>query len=148
MRKCAIAAARAKCSMSNAWNGRRSPASRGARLVLTGRSALDTARRESIDALKVNDAQVEYRELDVADAAAVQACADAIVARHGRIDMVVHSAGVIDDAFILRKTVEQLRAVWSAKVAGTINLDRATRGLALGGFVLFASVAGVGGAVA
>lgn len=121
----------------------------GARLVLTGRSAPDAARREALASLARSgrDAQVEYRELDVGDAAAVQACAEAIVARHGGLNAVVHSAGVIDDAFILHKTVEQLRAVWTAKVAGTVNLDRATRGLALDGFVLFSSVAGVAGAV-
>ena len=84
---------------------------RGARLVLTGRSALDAARRDTIEALvrSGRDAQVEYRVLDVGDAAAVQACADAIVAQHGGVNVLVHSAGVIEDAFILRKTVDQTR---------------------------------------
>ncbi|MBB4730101.1 SDR family NAD(P)-dependent oxidoreductase, partial [Xanthomonas arboricola] len=122
---------------------------RGARLVLTGRSALDASKQRLVASLAEDghDLRVDYLALDVADADAVHACVRDILAMHGRLDGIVHSAGVIEDAFILRKSVEQLRAVWSAKVAGTVNLDLATRDVPLDSFLLFSSVAGVVGGV-
>ncbi|WP_313915932.1 SDR family NAD(P)-dependent oxidoreductase, partial [Tahibacter sp.] len=122
---------------------------RGARLILTGRSALDATKQELIHALTrdANGGQVEYRALDVGDAAAVRACAMAIVALHGQLHGVVHCAGVVDDGFILHKTTAQLHAALSAKVHGTVNLDRATRDVALDWFVLFSSISGALGNV-
>ncbi|MCP5005562.1 MAG: KR domain-containing protein, partial [Planctomycetes bacterium] len=52
---------------------------------------------------------------------------------------------VISDNFILKKTVEEFRKVLQPKVTGTINLDKATRGIELDFFVLFSSGAGAMG---
>ena len=47
----------------------------------------------------------------------------------GRIDGVIHCAGVIEDDFIIRKSHRSFARVLAPKVAGTENLDRATRDL-------------------
>ncbi|MCP4368758.1 MAG: KR domain-containing protein, partial [Deltaproteobacteria bacterium] len=52
---------------------------------------------------------------------------------------------VISDNFILKKTAEEFRKVLLPKVTGTINLDKATQGIALEFFVLFSSGAGAMG---
>ncbi|MCP5008295.1 MAG: KR domain-containing protein, partial [Planctomycetes bacterium] len=52
------------------------------------------------------------------------------------------SAGVISDNFILKKRAEEFRQVLLPKVTGTVNLDKATQGIALDFFVLFSSGAG------
>jgi NADP-dependent 3-hydroxy acid dehydrogenase YdfG len=63
----------------------------GYRLVISGRrkEELDKA----ADALGKAGIQVQARPLDVSDAAAVQAAADAILGEHGAIDALVLSAG-------------------------------------------------------
>ncbi|WP_313913627.1 SDR family NAD(P)-dependent oxidoreductase, partial [Tahibacter sp.] len=90
---------------------------------------------------------VDCRRVDVADAAAVGELIAGILARHGRLDGIVHSAGVIRDGFLLRKSEAQYREVLAPKVRGVVNLDRATRHLALDSFVLFSSATGAYGNV-
>src|SRR6185312_9605282 len=119
----------------------------GARLMLLGRSALNAASQRKLEALRGTGAVVEYETVDVSDAEQVKRCVEGVLARHGRLDGVVHGAGVIRDSFLIHKTADELRAVLAAKVAGTINLDEATQGLPLDFFLTFSSVAAVLGNV-
>ncbi|MCU7925176.1 MAG: SDR family NAD(P)-dependent oxidoreductase [Candidatus Thiodiazotropha sp. (ex Dulcina madagascariensis)] len=114
----------------------------GARLLLTGRSALPEEKRER---LTVRGAALEYLPMDVADADAVNAVVEDIQHRYGRLDGIIHSAGVNCDNFILKKCAQELRDVLAPKVAGLVNLDIATRTMALDFFVCFAAGAGAMG---
>ncbi len=114
-------------------------------LILVGRSSLDAARQQAITRLAATGASVVYRQVDVADAAAVAALVRQIREAHGRIDGVLHAAGVIRDNFILKKPAAEFLAVLAPKVAGALNLDRATSDLSLDCFVLFSSGAGATG---
>ncbi|WGS46999.1 SDR family NAD(P)-dependent oxidoreductase [Burkholderia sp. JSH-S8] len=87
--------------------------------------------------------RVVYRRVDVCDAAALEACVAAIVSAHGPLRGVLHCAGTVDDAFLIHKQEHSLRAVLAPKVAGTLNLDHATRGQPLAFFALFSSISGV-----
>jgi acyl transferase domain-containing protein/aryl carrier-like protein len=118
-----------------------------ATLVLTGRSALDAARQERLRTLQVSGCQVIYRRIDVANPDAVAGLIDGLVAEHGTVDGIVHCAGVTRDSFLIRKTAQDLREVLRPKVAGLVNLDEASRGLPLGCFILFSSIAGALGNV-
>jgi hypothetical protein len=69
------------------------------------------------------------------------------VEQHGFLNGVVHSAGVIKDSFIIKKTQEEFRSVLTPKVTGTVNLDRATQAMELDCFIVFSSIAGVLGNV-
>ena len=64
---------------------------------------------------------------------------------HGRLDGVVHSAGLLSDALIRNKAEAAFRAVLAPKIAGTRILDAATADLDLDFFVLFSSGAGIFG---
>jgi short-subunit dehydrogenase len=76
-------------------------------------------------------------------AAAVTAAA----ARGGRLSVVVHAAGVIDDATVATLTPGRVAAVMAPKAAAAWQLHLATRDRDLDGFVLFSSAASVlGGA--
>ncbi|HET8797880.1 MAG TPA: type I polyketide synthase, partial [Thermoanaerobaculia bacterium] len=112
------------------------------RVILCGRSAPGNA----IDGrLALLPEGVEYRQADVADGAAVPRLIASILDRHGRLDGILHAAGVIEDDYLLRKTPEALRRVLAPKVAGTLHLDDATRDLDLAHFVLFSSISAVQG---
>ncbi len=80
--------------------------------------------------------------LDVADAEAVSALVADIRARHGRLDGVLHAAGLLDDGAITGKTPESLAAVLAPKVTGVCNLDRALGAEPLDLFLLFGSISG------
>jgi polyketide synthase PksJ len=107
------------------------------RLILVGRSP--APRPDTLRRLTDLGAQATYRAADVADRHAVDALVKDIVAQHGSLDGVLHCAGVLQDQYILRKDRDSFAEVYAAKVAGAVNLDRATANLALDLFVLFSS---------
>jgi acyl transferase domain-containing protein/acyl carrier protein len=118
-----------------------------AKLVLAGRSALDPAGEARLRRLETWGAAVLYVQADIA----VPAEADKLIAmtkqKFGALHGIIHSAGIIRDAFVIQKTREEAAAVLAPKVAGALNLDRATRDESLDFMVLFSSVAAVLGNV-
>jgi len=112
-----------------------------ARVVLTGRSALDGEKQALLESLSPAG-RVSYRQVDLADAGAVGQLIAGIREQHQRLDGVLHSAGMIADRFILRKTGSELGQVLAPKVHGTVHLDLATSEVELDFFVLFSSIAG------
>ncbi|MEX1830130.1 SDR family NAD(P)-dependent oxidoreductase, partial [Luteibacter sp. CQ10] len=124
--------------------GARAP---GATVVLSGRSAASAAVEATLSSLRAAGLRVAYERADVTDAASVTALVATILARHGRLDGVVHAAGVLADGFLLKKREADYAAVLAPKVRGTVLLDRATRELPLDCFVLFSSATGAHGNV-
>ena len=70
----------------------RSLAAAGARVVLNGRDA--AALERAADQLRAEGRAVETAAADVADEAAATRTLDAVVARHGRLDVLIANAGV------------------------------------------------------
>ena len=100
--------------------GAQALAQAGAVVVLSGRRAELLA----LEADKINAAggQAEVAVLDVADAAAVQAVAAGILARHGRIDILLNSAGLnTPNRFWKNQTVDGWRTVIGANLDGTFH---------------------------
>ena len=89
-------------------------------------------------------ASVRYSAADVRDPASVAALVDHVYRRHGRIDGIVHGAGVLADRLLVDKTAEDFTPVWETKVNGARALAEAARG-DLKFLVLFGSVSGVFG---
>jgi len=116
-----------------------------ARLVLVGRSAPNAGQQEKIRQLKSYGAEVLPLQADVSNLEQIQEVIRETKAQFGKIDGVIHSAGVNRDAFILKKTKGEIESVLASKVYGTINVDLATSHERLDFFVLFSSVAGVMG---
>ncbi|AJQ95102.1 SDR family NAD(P)-dependent oxidoreductase [Gynuella sunshinyii] len=116
-------------------------------LILTGRSALTPVQQRQCDELTRSGAVVIYKILDVTDRPAVFDLIAGITRDHGGLDGILHAAGVHQDGFIRDKSAQSLRQVLAAKVAGTINLDEASRDLPLAFFVMFSSIAAVTGNV-
>ncbi|MCQ4167677.1 SDR family NAD(P)-dependent oxidoreductase, partial [Tahibacter harae] len=113
-----------------------------ARLLLSGRSVLTPAQEQALATLRETGAQVDYERVDITDRAAVDAALAALLARHGALHGILHSAGVVRDNFLLRKSEQELQAVLAPKVGGLVNLDEASAGLALDFFVVFSSLSG------
>ncbi|NHA02806.1 amino acid adenylation domain-containing protein [Mucilaginibacter sp. HC2] len=113
----------------------------GARVVLAGRSELD----QSKQAWVASQPGTTYYRCDVSKAEEVTALISTIMERYGRLDGIIHSAGVIRDSYILNKTAKEIQEVFAAKVGGAKNLDNATVGIALDFMVYCSSLAGVFG---
>jgi len=98
--------------------------------------------RTNLAVLKESGAEVEYHALDVRDADAFGRLIDDIYARWGRIDGVLHGAGIIDDKLIRAKTAESFDAVYDTKVIPALILARKLDPAKLKFLVFFSSVAG------
>jgi polyketide synthase PksN len=117
----------------------------GARLVLTGRRALDEAGRRELQALQALGAQAEYRVLDVAEREALRALLREVQQVHGGLHGIVHGAGVLRDGLLAGKSAQALREVLAPKVAGLLNLDEVSRDIALECFICFSSISAARG---
>lgn len=88
---------------------------------------------------------------DISDADAVERMADEVVARHGRIDCVVNSAGIAADVPFLETPVATFDRIVAVNLRGTFLVGQscARRMAATGGgsIVNIASVAGMRGSV-
>ncbi|CAM2011292.1 SDR family NAD(P)-dependent oxidoreductase [Acanthopleuribacter pedis] len=113
-------------------------------LVLIGRSPADPSK---LARLEQQGARVIYRQVDVSQKDAVVALVGEIERDQGRLDGVLHSAGLTRDQFLIHKTAAEFDAVFAPKVQGTVNLDTATRHLNPELFVLFSSSAGAAGSI-
>ncbi|GAA0280022.1 hypothetical protein GCM10010302_17220 [Streptomyces polychromogenes] len=96
-----------------------------ARIVLLGRRgedglAPDAAR--ALEQLRAGGAEVHTERADVADAAALAGALDRVRERFGRIDGVVHAAGVPGGGSVERRGDDEMRAVLAPKTAGVLNL--------------------------
>lgn len=116
-----------------------------ARLVLTGRSELSADHKARLQALKAAGADVLYIPADVSRAEDVQRVIRRSKAKFGRINGVIHGAGVLRDSYLRKKTAEEMAAVFAPKIYGTFHLDAQTRSEDLDFFVMFSSLAAVGG---
>ncbi|TCP55916.1 polyketide synthase PksN [Tumebacillus sp. BK434] len=98
-----------------------------------------------LQALQSSLGALDYRALDVTDAAAVQAMHAALQARYGKINGIFHAAGVAGDGFLMLKEERQYHDVLNPKLEGSMNLLRL---LPAGGdsfMVLFSSILAVTG---
>lgn len=68
---------------------------------------------------------VHYLQCDVLDQSAVRAAVAAVLAHAGRIDVVVHGAGLTRSASLTRKQPADFRAVRDVKVRGYLHLREA-----------------------
>ena len=115
------------------------------RLVLTGRSELTAECEAQLEDLRRMGAEVLYISTDVSKSEDVRGMLDRVKSRFGRINGIVHSAGVLRDSFLRKKTPEEMEAVFAPKIFGTFYLDEQTRDEDLDFFVTFSSLAAVGG---
>jgi len=100
--------------------------------------------RSTLTTLAEAGAEVEYHAVDVRDEDAFGALIDGIYERYGRLDGVVHAAGVVEDKLLRDKTDDSFARVFETKVGGALTLSRKLRD-DVRFVVFFSSVAGVFG---
>ncbi len=101
----------------------------------------DRELRDNLQAIRDTGAQVDYRAVDMRDAQAVQQLVQSILDKYGRLDGVIHGAGVIEDKLIADKTMPSFERVFGTKVDSAIHLSRLLPEETLQFVALFASIA-------
>jgi polyketide synthase PksN len=116
-----------------------------ATVVLTGRSALDEERAARLKELSAGGLHVRYRQVDITDGPLVSQVVTDIVSEFGQLHGVIHSAGMLADNFILKKSEEEMARVLAPKVQGIVQLDLATRETDLDFFIVCSSTSAITG---
>jgi acyl transferase domain-containing protein/acyl carrier protein len=115
-----------------------------AQLVLLGRRVEDDSIRQKLSNLANKGAAAAvYYSADVSDIAAMRKTIAAIRARFGRLDGIVHAAGIGPSLTIFDKDWNDFQRVLQPKLAGSIALDEATTQLDLDFICYFSSSSAV-----
>ena len=126
----------------------RAMASRGAMVYVAEQNAITG---EAVAAQIVAAGHLaRFVQLDIADSAAVHACAKTILAEHGRCEILVNNAGIGAVGTVLATTTEaDLERLWRVNVRGTLFMMQAFLPtmieLKSGSIINIASIGGVTG---
>ncbi len=85
----------------------------------------EAAARSVTEGIAAAGGKGDVEGFDVADSKAVDAGVDAILKRHGKIDILVANAGIAIDGLLLRLRDEDLEKLWATNVKGSIACARA-----------------------
>ncbi len=124
---------------AQASSGRTTPAQVEKKLLFIERQA---AAQRAISAVEKASGCAHYLEVDLLDEQAVASVVDQIRQTHGRIDVLIHAAGLEISRNLPDKDAEQFDRVFNVKADGFFNLLHASRGLPIGTTIVFSSVAG------
>ncbi len=111
---------------------------KNAKIILTGRSELTIGKKTILN--EFPEDQVIYKQMDITDVNQVRNIISAIIKEYKQLNGIIHSAGMISDNYILKKTSEEFKQVLSPKVNGTYVLDEASKDIDLDFLVLFSSL--------
>lgn len=98
--------------------------------------------RGNLTALRRLGARVSYYSVDVRDAEVFGSFIDDLYSSFGRLDGVIHGAGVIEDKLLQDKTPESFDRVFDTKADSAFVLSRKLRPESLKFLVFFSSVSG------
>nr|DAC76730.1 TPA_exp: type I polyketide synthase [Streptomyces sp. NRRL F-4335] len=118
----------------------------GARLLVLGRAALDTARRERLAAIETAGGEVLYERCDAADPAAVRKAVDRAKERFGTLHGVIHSVMDFRTAAVADLDEGALDAALDSKEETLLGVWEAVRDEELDFFVHYSSGAAFQGA--
>jgi acyl transferase domain-containing protein/acyl carrier protein len=96
----------------------------------------------AIQAVQAAGGTARWHRLDLRDGAAVAQAIDAVRRENGRIDVLLHAAGLEISRLLPDKKPEEFDLVFDVKADGWFNLMHAIGDLPLGAAVAFSSIAG------
>ncbi len=103
------------------------------------------AKIEAIRQMEALGAQVEWYGADVSRLDEMKPVLDELRAKHGKINGIIHCAGIAGEGFLFRKDEPKFRRVIDPKIKGTWVIDQLTQTDDLDFLVLFSSVNAVVG---
>jgi acyl transferase domain-containing protein/NAD(P)H-dependent flavin oxidoreductase YrpB (nitropropane dioxygenase family)/NAD(P)-dependent dehydrogenase (short-subunit alcohol dehydrogenase family)/acyl carrier protein len=104
------------------------------------RLILEREIRTNLADIKKTGAKVYYYQVDVRDAQAFNALIDTVEQRFGKIDGVIHGAGIVEDKLLRDKTPESFTRVFDTKVESALILSQRLAPEHLKFLIFFASI--------
>jgi acyl transferase domain-containing protein/NAD(P)H-dependent flavin oxidoreductase YrpB (nitropropane dioxygenase family)/NAD(P)-dependent dehydrogenase (short-subunit alcohol dehydrogenase family) len=98
--------------------------------------------RANVARMQAAGSTVRYYPVDARDEAAMKALVDGVYGEYGRLDGVVHGAGVIEDKLVEDKTTESFDRVFDTKAESAFVLARVLRPGSLRFLAFFGSASG------
>ncbi|MCP4137096.1 MAG: SDR family NAD(P)-dependent oxidoreductase [bacterium] len=114
-----------------------------ARLILVGRSELTPGIKSKIEKIESFGSELLYIKADISNREDVKRVILESKSRFSNINGIIHGAGVIRDAYLLKKNKKDIDEVLLPKVFGTLNLDEAAKEENLDFFIMFSSISAV-----
>ncbi len=111
----------------------------GIKIIANGRSALKPNDQEFVRSFK----NLTYYRCDITNKLATQQLIDEAYSYYGKLNGIIHLAGIIDDNFIQQKTTQEAKKVFEVKVKGAKNIHETTQHISLDFLVLFSSMSAV-----
>ncbi|MBI5569288.1 MAG: SDR family NAD(P)-dependent oxidoreductase [Desulfomonile tiedjei] len=99
----------------------------------------------TINGLRSAGIDASYHSCNVTDSRATQAAVEEIVKKYGKIDGIVHSAGLLRDSFLKQMSSEDFSAVVNVKFLGAWNLFNAAEKVGLRFMACLSSAASIQG---
>ncbi len=84
----------------------------------------EQAARECAEAITQKGGKAEVVAFDVADTAATELAMEAIIKKHGKLDVLIANAGIAIDGLLLRLKDEDMDKLWNTNVRGAIQCAR------------------------
>ena len=116
-------------------------------VILSGRREPDEAAQKDLEGLQAmaqpHGSAIEYMACDVTDPASVSRTIEIITEKYHHPNGIIHSAGIIKDSFIIRKTEAEIGSVMGPKVHGAWNIAQTVQMEALDFMVFFSSIVGL-----
>jgi NAD(P)-dependent dehydrogenase (short-subunit alcohol dehydrogenase family)/acyl carrier protein len=103
--------------------------------------ALDVVR--TLEDLRARGMDVSYYACDVTRSEEVEGLFETVMAQYGRIDGIVHGAGIIQDGWMRDMTTDDFSSVVQVKISGTLNLFQAARNRGVRFFTCLSSVVSI-----
>lgn len=118
-----------------------------ANLIILGRSEINKSIDEKINFLKRNGSKIIYLSTDIKEYEKLRNDISNVKQKCGKIDGVIHLAGVIKDSFIIKKSKNKMKEVLDTKIKGAVSLHKITIDEKLDFFMTFSSTASILGNV-
>jgi malonyl CoA-acyl carrier protein transacylase len=100
---------------------------------------------KTLEDLRASGLEVSYISCDVTNPLRVQAALQEIIDKYGKIDGIVHGAGVVRDRLLTQLTPEEIARVLDVKFLGAWNLYQAAQTSGLRFFIALSSAAAIQG---
>lgn len=110
-----------------------------AKLILVGRSGIDSIKEEVFNQIRAVGAEVDYIQADITNQLQMDQVVSGIKKKHGALHGVFHSAMVLRDIRIQNMTKDMFNEVLDPKVKGSIALFNAVKEETLDFMMLFSS---------
>ncbi|WP_181899167.1 SDR family NAD(P)-dependent oxidoreductase [Lachnotalea glycerini] len=112
-------------------------------IILAGRSELGDEKKRKLKDIQNWGAEVHFKQVDVSKSEEVNNLIQEVLEQHGKLNGILHFAGINRDQYLLRKSKQEVTQVIKSKLDGMIYLDEATSSVKLDFFVLFSSLVAV-----